>query len=456
MMRLRRGALAVVVGMAAGCASTDPGPAFDDVRKVVGERTGMRVEWDRGTADDAAVAAGVGQMMAHPLSAEEAVQVALLNNRHLRAEYEELGIAQAELVQAGLLKNPTFFASARFPDRSPHVVNTEFAVAADFVDLLAVPLRKKVAAAALDTAKLRVADEVLKLAAEVKAAYYRLAAREQVLAMQRTITEAAAASAELARRQMDAGNINELDAANERAASLQAKLDVARTQAEVVADREELVRLMGLWGKDASGLAVQRLAEVPAGEAPLDGLESRAISQRLDLAAAKAEAASIARALGLTRSYGLWSVEVGVDTEREPDRTNVTGPEVTVELPVFDQKQGKVADLAARYRQAKERVEATAIDIRSQVRAARDRMIAARDAAAYYRDELIPQRERIVALSQRRYNGMLLGVYQLIAAKQAEVSAYREYVEATRDYWAARAELERAVGGRLAKDANDE
>jgi cobalt-zinc-cadmium efflux system outer membrane protein len=76
-------------------------------------------------------------------------------------------------------------------------------------------------------------------------------------------------------------------------------------------------------------------------------------------------------------------------------------------------------------------------------------MLAARDLALYYRGVILPERTQILDQTLRQHNAMLKGVYDLLLAKQAEVSTEKAYVEAWRDYWIARAQLERAVGGRL-------
>jgi cobalt-zinc-cadmium efflux system outer membrane protein len=138
-----------------------------------------------------------------------------------------------------------------------------------------------------------------------------------------------------------------------------------------------------------------------------------------------------------------------VDTERETDRQRVTGPTLNLEIPIFDQGQGAIARLQAQYRQAQWQTEALATDIRSEVRQARDAMIAARDLAEFYSKVYLPQRIRIVNETLLQYNAMQKGTFELITAKERELAAEREYTEAWRDYWIARAELEKAVGGRL-------
>jgi cobalt-zinc-cadmium efflux system outer membrane protein len=181
----------------------------------------------------------------------------------------------------------------------------------------------------------------------------------------------------------------------------------------------------------------------------MEHLESLAIRQRFDLDAARRETHLVAQSIGLTEQFRLSGLEIGVDTEHDPTGFNVTGPILSVEIPIFDQKQAQIARLQAEYRQGLNRLTALAIDIRSHVRADRDRVIAAREMARFYRDDLIPQRRRVTQLSELHYNAMLLGIDRWLMARQSEVSAYKEYIEAMRDYWIAKSDLERAVGGRL-------
>ena len=442
------------IGVFSGCASVPKDAGFSDVQNIIEQRIGRRVHWNQGTSEDAAVVDVVRSMLQQELTIDEAVQIALLNNRSLLATYEELGIAQADLVQAGLLRNPTFGASFRFPDKTVgghRSTNTEFSVVQDFLDLLVRPLRKKVAATQFEQTKLRVGNAVLNLAAEVRSFYYTLQADEQTLEMRRTVVQATEAAVDIATRQHDAGTLKTLDLANQQGFHDQAKLDMTRTDIQIVADRERLNRLMGIWGADTMWKLPERLPELPESEIPMEHLESIAVSQRLDLAAARQETQVIAHALSLTRKYRYFYVfDVGVDSEHDvADDVNFTGPNVTIELPIFDQRQAEIARLEAQLRQSLQRLASLAIDIRSEVREIRERLLAARNVAKYHHDSILPLRQRIVDESQLYYNGMLIGVYELLLAKQNQINAGREYIETLRDYWIARSDLERAVGGRL-------
>ncbi|MFO0794539.1 MAG: TolC family protein [Candidatus Brocadiaceae bacterium] len=442
------------MGILAGCSSIPKDAGFHDVQKLIEQRIGQRVHWNQGTSEDRAVADTVRSMLQQEITLDGAVQIALLNNRSLQAIYEELGIAQANVVQAGLLRNPIFVASFRFPDKTVaghRSTNTEFSVVQDFLDLLVIPLRKKLAGVQLEQAKMRVGNVVLNLAADVRSAYYTLQTDEQVLEMRQIVAHATEAAVDIATRQHDAGTLKTLDLANQQGFHDQAKLDMARTDIQIIADRERLNRLLSLWGTDTTWKIPHRLPDLPAVEIPLEHLESLAVLQRLDIAAARQEMQVITHALSLTRKYRYVSVlDIGVDTEHDvADDVNLTGPNLTLELPIFDRRQASIFRLEAQLRQSQQRLSSLAIDIRSEVREVRERLLAARNMVKYYRDVILPLRQRIVDESQRYYNGMLIGVYELLLARQNQINAGREYIETLRDYWVARSDLELAIGGRL-------
>jgi outer membrane protein, heavy metal efflux system len=435
----------------AGCASTSAKAPFEDVSRTVTARTGHAIRWNQGTDDDRAADAAIDRLLAKDLDANAAVQVSLLANPSLQASFEELAIAQADLVQAGLLQNPTF-AIGRTAWESEHIAPNLFAsVEQDFLELLTMPLRKRIAGAELEKTKLEIADRVLVLAGEVRHAFYTAQAAEQILAMRRLVEEASAVSSELARRQHDAGNLSELALRSQLALAAQTSLDRKRAEGEVAASREKLNQLMGTWGPRTSWRTTARLPDLPAEEVPLEHLESLAIANRFDLAAARRNVQTIEGALSLaktTRWVGKVNVNVEAGRLRESKHLSF-GPSVALEIPLFDQRQAQIARLEAYGRQAERTLQSLAIDIRAEVREARARVLTTRAVASEYATVVVPLRERVVKLSQEQYDAMLLGVYALVQAKQAELDAWRESVEALRDYWIARSDLERAVGAPL-------
>ncbi|MGH7290663.1 MAG: TolC family protein, partial [Myxococcota bacterium] len=343
---------------------------FDDVQRSASERAGMRVHWNNGSADDQEAQAAVRSLLEEELTADETVQIALLNNRGLQAVYEELDIAQADLVQAGLLKNPVFSGQVRFAtsgDGTAAVLD----LTQEFVSLLFMPLRKGRAEAAFEAAKLRVTGAVLDLAGEARAAFYQLQAAEQLLEMRRTVVEATQASYELSKRLREAGNNRDLDVSNERALHEQSKLDLAAAEAAVVQRREELNVIMGLWGADTDWRIASRLPTIPSDEMPGDDLEHRAVEQSLDLAIARREIEVAARAVGIARPLGLLAeLDAGVAAERELEGGWSVGPSISLPIPLFDQGQAAVGSAQARLRQAAERYAATAVSLRAGIRAA--------------------------------------------------------------------------------------
>ncbi len=434
--------------------TAEKGQPFAPVADAVKARTGRKVRWQEDAEARAENLRSVRALLKKPLNAGTAAQIALLNNPGLQATFEEIGVSAADLREAGEWKNPTLDLSFRFPDRPPSGVNAEEGVIFNLLDLFMVPLRKRVAAEHLRAAQLRVADEALQLVAEAKSAVYRLQGDEQLIGRLKLVRDAGGAALELAQKQHEAGNITDLALMQHQAGYSQARLDVAMAEAEMRGHREKLTRLLGVWGADTGWKMSGELPPLPASDPALAGLESLAVAQRLDLAAARAELGGVVRALGLTKAYRfIGALEFGIDTERDTDRTNVTGPRLSVELPLFNQGQARVARAQAELRRAERKFEALAIGIRSEVRELHDQLLSKHEIARFYHDELLPGRIAILNQSLLFYNGMLLGNYELFAAKTEELHAERGSIEALRDYWIARAELERTVGGSFAPRA---
>ncbi len=189
---------------------------------------------------------------------------------------------------------------------------------------------------------------------------------------------------------------------------------------------------------------------MPERDPSLDHVESLAIGRRLDLLAVRAEGQALEEAASLTGvSRALPSLQVGVSTGRDAEGTRVTGPDLSVELPIFDQGQARAARILAEVRQSRARQAELAVNIRAEVRALRNRLVVTHRSAEHYRTVLLPLREKALKESQLRYNAMLLGVFQLLQARREQIDVYRNYLETVRDYWITRAELERATGGSL-------
>lgn len=440
--------LALAGSLVGGCRTVDPAAGFPDVQGVVQERLGKRVRWLQGKPEDAEVEKVLRNLLKEPLTVETAVEIALLSNRTLQATYEDLGIAQADLVQAGLLKNPVLFGSARFPNRPPRGTNVEVDVSQSFLEVLFLPARKEIAGLEFEQAKLRVAHAVLDLAAETRSAYYSAVGARQIADMRKMIVQATEASALFAQRLYEAGNTTELAMTLERASYEQSRQELARAEAEVVAARERLTKLLGLWGEDAFWKTPDKLPDVPAQEMPLDRLETLAISRRLDLAAMREEIRTFSAGLALAgRVRWFGDLELGVDGERDPGGQWVVGPNLSIQLPIFDQGQATLARLEASLRQREDRMAALAIGVRAEVRSLRDRLMMSRYRIEHLLKVVVPLREKAVALTQEQWNFMLVGAFELIESKRREFDAYQDYINAVRDYWITKSDLVRALGG---------
>jgi cobalt-zinc-cadmium efflux system outer membrane protein len=238
---------------------------------------------------------------------------------------------------------------------------------------------------------------------------------------------------------------------NELTLAAQTSLDRKRSEGEAAVAREKLNKLMGTWGPRTAWKMSPRLPELPAAEPALERLESAAIAQRLDIAAARRNIQAMGYALSLaktTRWTGTVSVAVQAGRLRNSNRFSF-GPSVSLEIPLFDQRQAQIAKLEAFKRQAESELRGLSVDVRADVRSSRARVGTARGVVEHYAKVIVPLRENVVRFSQEQYDAMLLGVYQLIQARQNEFAAYREYIDALRDYWIARSDLERAIGGRV-------
>jgi cobalt-zinc-cadmium efflux system outer membrane protein len=442
----------IATGLAVGgCASLDPAASFDDVAHDAGARTGKEIRWVRQAGGEEALSSELEDMLAGGLTPDEAVQLALLNSPRLQAQYERLGIAQADLVQAGLLKNPVFDIAYRFPDGGGDGV-LEMAIAQDFLDVLMIPLRKRLAEAELHRTQREVTAVVLDLAADVRMGFIRLLSAREALALDRDILAAAEASYEMAHRLHDAGNITDLELTVRRASYEQAKLAVSSAELAVREHHERLTAMMGLWGGQAGWRPAGSLEPVPQQEMDLPDLERRAVAESVDLQVAYAGLRSAAARMGLEAAeMALPELALGAEAEREPGDEWTVGPGAAVAIPIFDLGQARTAAGRAELRRRWHELTALAVEIRSGVRRARDRMVNAGDRARYYHRVMVPLWERITQETQLEYNAMQVGVFRLLEAKQQEVRVRRAAIDARRDYWLARAELEQILRGRFVR-----
>ena len=444
--RLRLLTLLVSTAVLGGCASFTPDGGFATVEKATKDRLGKDVQWARSGADQDSIGKRVGELLSKPLTVDDAVQVALLNNRGLQADFQELGITEAEVVQAGRVPNPGFsFGRMSKGDEREIERGLHFSLAR----LVAMPLIGRMEARRFDQVKGRVSLNVLALAADTRKAYFTALAAEETVRYMRQVKQAADASAELARRMEQVGNFNKLQRAREQSFYANAVLQLARAEQAQRATRERLVRLLGVWGAQTQFTLPERLPDLPTSPLELPNVEQVALAQRLDVQGARLATEQTASNLGLTRTTRFVNVlELGLSRNSSNEAPTQRGWEIGFELPLFDWGGARVARAEAIYMQTLHRAAETAINARSEVREAYTGYRSAYDIARHHRDEIVPLNQRIAEENVLRYNGMFIGVFELLADARTQIASVNAAIEALRDFWIAQADLDMALIGK--------
>lgn len=411
-----------------------------EVNASVRERTGFDPKVGDASPDPSA-------LLAEPLTADAAARIALARNPAFKAKLEEVGLAQADLAQAGILENPRVHGQLRFAGGAGGADGHELGVKVNLLDLFELPLRRRVALQRLEQAKSRLGHEVLGLAAEARTAYYEHVAAQQRLKLREQAVESLDAAVDLAERQRKAGNIGALDLANERAARQSAAAERARERSKAAAARERLAMLLAIQDR-ADWKAQNALPEPPARDPSPEAVEQAAVAQRWDLAAARRDPQILKDALAAERLRFFGPVEIGVDTEREYTGESKYGPEFEIGLPIFERRQASRARLAAQRRQSLASAESLEAAIRYEARVTSAELGAAREAVEAY-SKALEDRKEAVAETLKSYNYMLKGVFELLESKRRELEASSAYIDALKGYWSTRADLERVAGGKL-------
>lgn len=447
--RLLPAALAFALG---GCASFTPDHGFGTVQKLARDKLRVDAQWTREVSQGSTTQARVAELLTKPLDVDDAVQVALLNNRGLQAAYADLRIAEATLVDASRLPNP-HFAMLRTSKLESGVreFKIEQAFTFNVFSLITMPQVMAIERRRVDATQRAVGIEMLRLAADTKKAYYAAVAAEQTVEYMKQVAEAAQASAELARRMARIGNFNKLQQAREQSFYADAALNVGRAEQAAIAAREKLARMLGL--ADGVGLVKlpPRLPDLPKQVSDQPDVEQVALDQRLDLQQVRLQVQALASNLGLTRTTRLINVlELGPARVLEGQRGDAykRGYEVAFELPMFDGGGARVARAEAIYNQALDVAAQMVVEARSEVREAYLGYRTSYDIAKHYRDEIVPLRKRISEENLLRYNGMLIGVFDLLADTRSQIAAVNSAIEAQRDFWMAQSDLEMALLGK--------
>jgi outer membrane protein TolC len=436
----------------AGCAAFSADGGFDAVADASRANLALDVRWPRTESEHAKIDLQVAEMLRHVLSADDAVQIALLNNRALQACFEEMGISEADLVQSGRLPNPRLTllhagAAGQYDIEESLTINV--------LSLLIAPYAHDIEKRRFAEVQSAVLGSVVRLASETRQAFTAaVAARESVRYLEQ-VASAADAGAELAGRMVAAGNWNRLDQAREQNFHAAAEQGLTRARFEELAARERLIRLMGLTGEDPALQLTEALPDLPASLAAMPDVDAVVLRDRIDLRLMRLRLDELAHRLGLIKATRLVDVldagpaRVLQGANSEP---YLRGYELSLRIPLFDGGGARVRKAEAIYSQAVDRFAEAAVDARSQIRRAYAQYRATYDIARRQRDEVLPNARLIAEQDLLRYNASLVSVFDLLADARERIAGIDSYITNVRDFWIAKSELDSALLGDSTQD----
>lgn len=445
--------LLLIVGLAAltsGCAqfSTDGGMSFvSDVARQEMNRDVVALK----TADDVASSrAVVDKLLASSLTADAAVQIALLNNRGLQAAFNDLAFAEAVMVGESLPPNPSISLS-RIAGSAEVELDRQIIVSV--LALATLPARSEIAAEKFRQAQLRAVWETLRIAADTRRAYYQAVAARELSEFLTQAVGAAETSAKLATRLGETGAMNKLDQAREQAFYAELAVQRATAKSGEAATREALIRAMGVWGSDLEFRLPNTLPPLPKRVQALANIEAEAVRRRVDLQISRMEVDALAKAYGLTQATRFINVlDAGYADKITRDkatgqRTKDRGFDVAFEIPIFDFGEVRVREAEATYMGSVNRLLQRAVNVRSEARAAYQSYRSTYDVANHYTREVLPLRKIISEEAQLRYNGMLIDVFDLLLEARQRITVNLAAIAMRREFWLASTNLTTAVVG---------
>ncbi len=432
-----------------GCASFSPDSGLGVVSAITDQAIRKDTAFIR-SSDDAEAAGGrVKHLLTRPLSTEAAVQVALLNNKGLQAAYDELALAETDLVEASLPPNPVFSVSRISGDGASEV---ERQIVGDILALATLPFRSDIARDRFRAAQLKAALQTLRLAAEVRRAYVRAVAANEMVGLLTEAKSTAEATAQLASKLGETGSLNKLDQAREQVFYAETTAELASARDAAANARERLARLLGLWDGDLAFRIPDHLPPLPRRPQTQPFIEADAVGHRLDLQMARIELAALAKSLQLTdatRFVTLLDV-AGIDRRtHDPDTApfRERGFDVAFQIPIFDGGEIRVRQAAETYNRAFNRLTEQAINIRSEAREAYRSYRSAYDIASHYQREILPLRKIIIEEMQLQFSSMQVDVFALLVEARQRIGSQRAAIEANQAFWLAQSELQAVVNG---------
>ena len=436
-----------------GCATFSADRGFTPVAEAAQRHLRQEIIWPRDAAEQAKADAQVAELLRSPLSAEDAVQVALLNNRALQGDFEELGISESDLVQAGRLQNPRF--DLRHASAAGQY-DVEETLSFNVLSLLTMPYARAVEKQRLAQTQSAAVLQIARLAENTREAFYATVAAEASLRYMQRIRAAAETSAALAQKMLASGNWNRLDQSREQSFYADAVAALTRSQLAEESAREKLLRLMGMdeqANAPSSLQLAQSLPDLPARLEDLPDVERAVLQNRLDLQLMRQQIEALRQRLKLTRSTRFMNVlDAGATRVQQGSRDSPyeRGYTLTLEVPLFDSGDARLKKSESIYAQALDRFTQAAIEARSQIRLAYARYRAAFDLAQQQRDEVLPLRAAVAQEDLLRYNASQIGIFELLSGVREQAAGSERYIERLRDFWIAKSRLDGALLGNSA------
>jgi outer membrane protein TolC len=444
----------VIIACAAllgACKTFSPDGGMGPVAAIIGQGLNKDVIAVRTVEDDIWARQTVESLLKRPLTAEAAVQIALLNNRGLQAAYNELGIAEAVMVASSRPPAPTFSISNV---STALELDIERQIVANILALVTQPARSRIAADRFAQAQLQAALETLRVAAETRRAYYRAVAAQEIVAALTGFKSKAEASAELAKHLGETGALNELDQARQQIFYADVTTEVAAARQQATIEREQLVRLMGLWGYDLDFKLPGALPALPVKPRTLPTIEQDAMDHRVDLQVARIEVEALAKSYGLTRkTHYINALDASGISKTQKDKksgephSDGGGFEVAFQVPLFDFGRPRMRQAEQQYMRAVNLLAEAAINARSEARGAYRTYRSAHEISGHYQREVLPLRRTAFEQAQLQFNSMLIDVFALVTESRQLITATANGIEAKRDFWIASADLGVAVLG---------
>ncbi|MGE0421607.1 MAG: TolC family protein [Reyranellaceae bacterium] len=441
-----RAVVALGMLLVAGCAEFSPDAGMSAVSSAVRDKVGGETVKIASVADARRARERVDALLHDPLTADTAVQVALLNNKSLQAAYNDLGLSEIAGVEASLPPNPRLSLSRL---AGSGIVEWEFRLLGNILSLATLPARKAIAKQRFAQAQQMAIEATYRLALRTRRAWVNAIAAQQIVGYLEQSRLAADATADLLRKLGETGGATKLEQARAAAAYAELSAQLARARLRARQERAALTRLLGLWEQEVR-LPTQ-LPALPARLRPIANVEAEAITGRVDIAIARQELAILARSIDLaeaTRFVSLFELSGLVSTEHDPDgRTTRGGFELELEIPIFDGGQVKLRREREAYMRAVNQLAAVAAAARSEARMAYQSWRATHEIAQHYQARVLPLRRVIAQETLLRYNGMLADVFELLVETRERVAANIAAIEARRDFLLAEIDLRAAVIG---------